>query len=42
MVIHKRTRLTPMQLMEVYTAYFRENRGVSGLAREYHVSQPTI
>ncbi len=42
MVIHKRTRLTPMQRKEVYTAYFRENRGVSDLARDYHVSRPTI
>ncbi len=42
MVIHKLARLTPIQRKEVYTAYFRENRGVSDLAREYHVSRPTI
>jgi hypothetical protein len=36
MVIHKRTRLTPIQRQEVYQAYHRENRKVSDLAVAYH------
>ncbi|MCK5833913.1 hypothetical protein KAH81_09635 [bacterium] len=42
MVIHKRTRLTPMQRQEIYDAHFKKKRRVCDLAREYHVSRPTI
>jgi len=42
MVIHKRTRLTPIQRQEVYRAYHEEDRKVSDLACSYHVSRPTI
>ncbi len=42
MVIHKRTRLTPHQRREVYRLYHQEKRRVSDLAREFHVSRPTI
>jgi len=40
--IHKRTRLTPMQRQEIYQAYYTDRRRVCDLAREYHVSRPTI
>ena len=42
MVIHKRTRLTPIQRQEIYNAYFTDKKRVCVLAREYHVSRPTI
>ncbi len=42
MVIHKRTRLTPVQRQEIYDAHFKKKRRVCDLAREYHVSRPTI
>ena len=42
MVIHKQTRLAPMQRKEIYRAYHEEQRKVIDLAREYHVSRPTI
>jgi len=42
MVIHKKTRLTPIQRQEVYNSYHKENRKVSDLAVSYHVSRPTI
>ena len=42
MVIHKRTRLTPLQRQEVYRIYHGEGKKVSELADEYHVSRPTI
>ena len=42
MVIHKRTRLTPIQRQEVYRAYHEEDRKVSDLACSYHVFRPTI
>ena len=42
MVIHKRTRLTPMQREEIYRVYHGEGRKVSDLAESYHVSRPTI
>jgi transposase InsO family protein len=42
MVIHKRTRLTPLQRQQIYKAYFTDRIRVSDLAREYHVSRPTI
>jgi transposase InsO family protein len=42
MVIHKRTRLTPIQRREVYEAYHQKNQKVSELAASYHVSRPTI
>ncbi len=42
MVIHKKTRLTPIQREKVCTLYFSEKRRVCDLAREFHVSRPTI
>ena len=42
MVIHKRTRLTPIQRQEIYQVYHGEGRKVSDLAEAYHVSRPTI
>lgn len=42
MVIHKKTRLTPFQREQVYRKYHDENVRVSDLAKEYHVSRPTI
>lgn len=42
MVVHKRTRLTPIQREELYRQYKEENRRVCDLAREYHVSRPTV
>jgi len=42
MVIHKRTRLTPLQRKAVYRKYVEDKRAVSDLASEFHVSRPTI
>jgi len=42
MTIHKRTRLTPYQRQAIYHAYYKENLTITGLARAYHVSRPTI
>jgi len=42
MVIHKRTRLTPIQRQEIYREYHDEGKKVSFLAETYHVSRPTI
>lgn len=42
MVIHKKTRLTPFQRQEIYKSYYEDNKKVSALAEEYHVSRPTI
>jgi len=42
MVIHKKTRLTPVQRQEIYSAYHTEKKKVAELAREYQVSRPTI
>ncbi len=42
MVIHKRTRLTPIQRQEIYREYHEEGKKVSCLAEAYHVSRPTI
>jgi transposase-like protein len=42
MVIHKRTRLTPIQREEIYRVYHGEGEKVSDLAEGYHVSRPTI
>jgi transposase InsO family protein len=42
MVLHKRTRLTPVQRKEVYDKYTIEKKRVAVLARDYHVSRPTI
>jgi len=42
MVIHKRTRLTPIQREEIYRVYHGEGKKVSELAVSYHVSRPTI
>jgi transposase InsO family protein len=42
MVIHKRTRLTPIQREEIYQVYHGQGKKVSDLAESYHVSRPTI
>ena len=42
MVIHKKTRLTPHQRKEIYRQYYQDSRRLTDLAREYHVSRPTI
>lgn len=42
MTIHKRTRLTPLQREAVYRAYYSDKKRVCDLAREFHVSRPTI
>jgi len=42
MIVHKRTRLTPIQREEIYQRYHNESKKVSDLANEYHVSRPTI
>jgi transposase-like protein len=42
MVLHKHTRLTPLQRKEIYRLYIDEKRRVSDLSGEYHVSRPTI
>ena len=42
MEIHKRTRLAPMQREAVFHRYIEDNATVADLAREYHVSRPTI
>ena len=42
MVIHKRTRLTPLQREAIYRVYHGERKTVRYLAEEYHVSRPTI
>ena len=42
MVIHQKTRLTPVQRQEIYHAYHTEKKKVAERAREYHVSRPTI
>ncbi len=42
MVVHKHTRLTPIQRKAVYRNYTEENVSVTDLAREFHVSRPTI
>ena len=42
MVIHKRTRLTPFQRKAIYRKYSTDKETVSDLAREFHVSRPTI
>lgn len=40
--INERTRLTPLQRQEIYKAYHTEKKKVAELAREYHVSRPTV
>jgi transposase InsO family protein len=42
MVIHKRTRLTPYQRQEIYDAYYQQKKRICDVAREFHVSRPTI
>lgn len=39
MVIHKRTRLTPVQREEIYRVCHGEGKKVSELAEAYHVSR---
>ena len=42
MVIHKKTRLTEYQRKEICDVYNKQNKRVCDLAREYHVTRPTI
>lgn len=42
MIIHKRTRLTPIQRKEVWKDYYREHMRICDLIRKYCVSAPTI
>ena len=42
MVIHKKTRLTPLQRKEIYRRYYQNSARVTDLARESHVSRLTI
>lgn len=42
MVIHKSTRLTPIQRKELVARYFQKNTRIATLAREYRVSRNTI
>ena len=42
MVIHKKTRLTPVQRKDICDKHFKDKLRVSDLSREYHVSRPTI
>jgi transposase InsO family protein len=42
MVMHKRTRLTPIQRQEIYYKFHKQKAKVSDLAIEYHVSRPSI
>jgi len=42
MVIHKRTRLTPLQRKEVYEDYYTHHTRKCDLVRKYHVSRPAI
>jgi len=42
MVIHKRTRLTPIQREEIYRVYHEEGKKASELSEAYHDSRPTI
>ena len=42
MVIHKRTRLTPIQRKDIYNLYSLKNHRVCNIAREYHISRPTV
>ena len=42
MVVHKRTRLTPIQRQQIYDKHVNDKVRVCDLAREYHVTRPTI
>jgi transposase InsO family protein len=42
MIIHKRTRLTPIQREAIFRKYTIEKVQISKLAVEYHVTRPTI
>lgn len=42
MVIHKRTRLTPLQRKKLSDDYFLRHIRICDLKKEYHVSAPTI
>ena len=42
MVLHKRTRLTPIQKEEIYRVYHGEGKKIRELSEAYHVSRPTI
>jgi len=42
MIIHKRTKLTPMQRKQIWDEYCRKKTKVSKLAEKYQVSRPTI
>ena len=42
MVIHKKTRLTPVQRKDICDKHFKDKIRVSDLSHEFHVSRPTI
>ena len=43
MVMHTRTRLTPVQRQEIYPpAYHPDKKKVAAVARQYHGSGPTV
>jgi len=42
MVIHKKTRLTEHQRRQIYDGYYKGKKRVCNLAREFHVTRPTI
>jgi len=42
MIIHKRTRLTPQQREKIYSSYYKDKKRICDLAREFHVTRPTI
>lgn len=42
MVIHKQTRLTPIQRKQLSDDYYERHVRVCNLARKYHVSRPTV
>lgn len=42
MVIHKKTRLTPIQRKEIARLYWKENIRICDLCRKFNVSPPTI
>jgi len=42
MVIHKRTRITPLQRKELIKLYYVEHTRVCDLKRKYSISVPTV
>ena len=42
MVVHKKTRLTPIQRKRLADDYFKENIRVCDLKKKYQISAPTV